>query len=62
MAGDFNIDWSKEGTYKNRLKCVFSDYGLKQRVNDYTRVTASTKTIMDYVIINNTNFTANNNI
>ena len=42
------MDNSKEGTYKNRLKCAFSDKGLKQIVNDYTRVTESTKTIIDY--------------
>ena len=43
MAGDFNIDWSKERTYRNRLKCAFSDNGLKQTVNDYARVTVSAK-------------------
>ena len=62
MVGDFNIDWSKQGTNKNRLKCTFSDNGLKQIINDYTRVTASTKTIIDYVITNKTNITSNNNI
>ena len=25
MDGDLNVDWKKEGTYKNRLKCEFSD-------------------------------------
>ena len=59
---NFNTDWSNEGTYKNRLKCDFSDNELKQIVNDYTRVTASTKTIIDYIITNNTNITANNYI
>ena len=44
------MDNSKEGTYKNRLKCAFSDKGLKQIVNDYTRVTESTKTIIDYPV------------
>ena len=60
MTGDFNI--GKEGTYKNRLKCAFNDKRLKEIVNDYTRVTASPKTIIDYPITNNTNLTTNNNI
>ena len=66
IDGDFNIDWSKERTYKNTLKCAFNDNGRKQIVTDYTRVTASAiinnKTIINYVITNNTNITAHNNI
>ena len=60
IASEFNIDWSKEGTYKKRLKYTFNDNGFKQIVNEYT--TASTKTILEYVIANNTNISENNNI
>lgn len=61
IAGDFNIDWCKEETYKKRLECAFNDNGLKQIVNDYTRITENTKTIIDYVITNSENVSAANN-
>lgn len=61
IAGDFNIDWSKDETYKNRIQVTLNDNGLKQIVTDYTRVTKNTKTIIDYVITNNYNIYARNN-
>lgn len=52
VTGDFNIDWSKNSFYKNRIESCLNDSGIKQIVNNYTRVTKNTKTIIDYVITN----------
>lgn len=61
IAGDFNIDWKKNDTYKNRIQATLNDNGLKQIVSDYTRVTENTKTLIDFVITNNMNILVKNN-
>lgn len=62
IAGDFNIDWSKESFYKNKLKCLLDDNGLKQVMKDFTRITENSKTLIDYIISNNQNISAEINI
>lgn len=57
-VGDFNINChhtNRVNTYKNRLIRVMSFYGLKLRVNKYTRVTSSSKTMIDLLFTNSTN-------
>lgn len=60
VAGDFNVDWSKEGFYKQKLQQIISDNGLVQVITDYTRITRNSRTIIDYVITNNLNIKVNN--
>lgn len=52
ITGDFNIDWSKNGFYKNRMQSAINNNGQKQIVNQFTRITDTSKTIIDYVITN----------
>lgn len=52
ITGDFNIDWSNNNIYKKKLERMFNDNGFKQIINEYTRVTKSSNTIIDYVITN----------
>ena len=61
IAGDFNIDWRKNNTYKNRIQATLNDNGLNQIVTEYTRVTENTKTLIDFVITNSINVSAKNN-
>lgn len=61
VAGDFNIDWAKNGTYKYKLEAMLNDNGLKQVVNEYTRITKHSKTIIDYIISNNENIKVKTN-
>lgn len=60
ITGDFNIDWSKNSQYKNKMECTLNDNGLRQLVNEYTRVTKSSSTIIDFVITNNYDISVNN--
>lgn len=54
VMGDLNIDMSKNSFYEHRLLKQMNDIGLKQIVNEYTRVTQESKTIIDVVFTNNT--------
>ena len=53
FAGDFSIDWKRNSVYKNRIKNTLTDNGLKQIINECTRVTKISSTIIDYIITNN---------
>ena len=61
LAGDFNIDWYRN-YYRTRLVSIFNDNGLKQIVHEFTRITQSSKTLIDYIIINMGNITARSNV
>ena len=61
IADDFNIDWSKNNTYKNRIQGTLNDNGLNQIIIGYTRMTENTKTLIDFVITNHINVSAKNN-
>lgn len=52
IMGDFNIDWSKNSFYKMKVQSLMHDNGLRQIVNQFTRITNLSKTIIDYVITN----------
>lgn len=60
IAGDFNIDWSIDSFYKKRIERILNDNGLKQIVNEYTRVARNSKTMIDYVITNSHKVSAKN--
>ncbi|XP_037822581.1 serine protease/ABC transporter B family protein tagA-like [Lucilia sericata] len=66
ISGDFNIDWSQNNFYKNKIENIINDNGLNQIVNKYTRVTNRSNTLIDYVLTNSDNVSiensANNNI
>ena len=50
IFGDFNIDMQQpSGTYQKKLLDLTSDFQLKQLINNPTRTTASTATIIDLV-------------
>lgn len=53
ITGDFNIDWNSDSCYSKRLKQIINDAGCKQLINEYTRVTDTSNTIVDLVISNN---------
>lgn len=61
IAGDFNIDWRKNDRYKREIESFLNDNYLTQKVNDYTRITRYSKTLIDYVITNMHNLTLNIN-
>lgn len=52
VVGDFNIDWSRETSDASNLKQICDSLGLKQNVQDYTRITRLTKTMIDLVFSN----------
>lgn len=52
IAGDFNIDLMKYTTYPNQLRDIIFCSGMKQRVNQCTRITEKSRTMIDLVITN----------
>lgn len=52
LLGDFNIDVSRENHYSKRLLRNMKSMGLKQYVQEPTRVTKESKTIIDLVFSN----------
>lgn len=52
VAGDFNIDLNKISTYSNKMRQIFDNFGLKQVVNEDTRITAQSKTKLDLIFTN----------
>lgn len=55
VTGDFNINVHRNNqcaTYSNRLKRFESGYALKQLVKKFTRITASSRTIIDLYFTN----------
>lgn len=53
ICGDFNIDILKESFYKSKMVKVIHDLGLKQCVEEPTRITNLSKTLIDYVLCTN---------
>lgn len=59
IMGDFNVDWSKDSNVKNKLNDIVTDCGFRQIVDQYTRIACESRTIIDYVIVNDSyNFIA----
>lgn len=55
ICGDFNIDISNNTNkkyYKDKLQKTINENGMKQKINEYTRVTKNTKTLIDLLITN----------
>lgn len=52
MIGDFNIDLRLDAFYSNKLRNTMLDLGMKQYVNQPTRVTANSCTLIDVVFAN----------
>lgn len=52
VCGDFNIDFKKDNSLSERVKNIVLLNGCKQIVNEYTRITERSKTLIDYVISN----------
>lgn len=61
IAGDFNIDWNRD-FYTSKLESILNDNGLKNLINEYTRITKRSKTLIDYIITNNEAITAECNV
>jgi hypothetical protein len=53
LVGDFNLNWVDHNDSKvKQLKHIVSLSGMVQKVSDYTRVTQTTRTVIDLVITN----------
>ena len=48
IAREFNIDWYRD-YYRTRL-VIRNENDLKQIVNEFNRITQSSKTLIDYII------------
>lgn len=58
IVGDFNIDWFQSNdVYKKNIERYVKRNGLKQLVNSPTRITKSSKTLIDFVITNSKKIT-----
>lgn len=58
IVGDFNIDMCTVSTYSTKLDKFIKEIGMKQLVNEYTRVTERSKSRIDLVISNVLNLQA----
>lgn len=58
VAGDFNIDILKRSFYSDSLNKLIHSLGVKQLVKEPTRVTNTSQTLIDLVLINRVEFTA----
>lgn len=52
ITGDININWRSNDNDKTRISEIINDFGLKQILCQYTRVTKTSKSLIDYVIVN----------
>ena len=52
LLGDFNIDLSRDDAVKNNFINILHSFSFFPTINTFTRVTPSTKTIIDNIITN----------
>lgn len=52
LAGDLNINYKDKDFNKGELSSIMKSFGVVNLVNDYTRITKSTKSSIDYIITN----------
>lgn len=52
VMGDFNINWNNNDSVKLKMQDIFQYNLFKQIVNDYTRITETSKTLIDWVVSN----------
>ena len=57
ITGDFNIDWCKNDTYKREIERLLNDNCLTQKMKEYSKITRTSNTIVDYVVTNMQNTT-----
>ena len=58
LIGDFNIDLmcaKKNNSEKSKWNDIMKLYGYKQVINEYTRVTDTSKTLIDHIYVKNMN-------
>ncbi|XP_025263168.1 uncharacterized protein LOC112637508 [Camponotus floridanus] len=53
VIGDFNIDLRMDSFYAKKLQATMLSLGMKQYVNEPTRITKDTQTIIDLIFANN---------
>lgn len=58
IVGDFNIDMLKKSFYSDSLDKLINLLGVKQVVKEPTRVTNTSQTLIDLVLINRFEITA----
>lgn len=58
ICGDFNVNLMTRSTYSNKISNVIRSMGLKQIISDPTRVTETSRSLIDYVITNDYNMNA----
>jgi hypothetical protein len=49
IIGDFNIDWAKHSLFKDKFETLMSLNHYTQLITNFTRLTISTKTIIDLI-------------
>jgi hypothetical protein len=54
LLGDLNVDLisTTASPIKNKLKSILDIYGIKQLINEPTRITSSSRTLIDLCLIN----------
>lgn len=58
IVGDFNFDYLVNNFYRNKIQGTIMKYGLEQIINEPTRCTPTSETLIDYVITNDPNIFA----
>lgn len=53
ILGDFNIDFKSNTSTSNKIKNIIIDSGFKQIIENPTRITPTSATLVDYIITNN---------
>jgi exonuclease III len=57
LCGDWNLNFLRENVKLNELKSLLQVYNLVNTVDLPTRITKNTKSLIDVIIINNSNYT-----
>jgi len=59
VIGDFNLGLMMDSFYVKKLQTTMLSLGMKQYVNEPTRITKDSQTIIDLIFVNNNNSTSN---
>lgn len=59
LVGDFNLDFLTNSFYVNKIKNLLLSYGIQQVINEPTRVTNTSETLVDYVLTNGSDIVTN---
>jgi hypothetical protein len=62
LYGDWNLNLLQENVKLNKLKSLLQVYNLVNTVDLPTRITKNTKSLIDVIIINNSNYTKQSEI